>query len=75
MFVKCISLPSFPIGCLTLTACCDSVLSLVDIDFLVRVVHFPKCTKIKGTCSYIRPNDGPRGPKHVACGYFIKGCR
>jgi len=40
MLVKSISLPSFPIGCLTLTACCDYVLSLVDTDFLVRVIHF-----------------------------------
>jgi len=29
----------------------------------------------KGTCSYIRPDDGARGPKHVACGYFVKSCR
>ena len=40
MLVKSISLRSFPIGCLTWTACCDCVLSLVDIDFLVRVIHF-----------------------------------
>jgi hypothetical protein len=40
MLVKGISLPSFPIGCLALTASCDYVLSLVDIDFLVRVIHF-----------------------------------
>ena len=20
-------------------------------------------------------DDGPRGPKHVACGYFVRGCR
>jgi hypothetical protein len=35
----------------------------------------PKCTKIKGTCSYVRLDDGPRGPKHVACGYPVKVCR
>ena len=29
---------------------------------------------MKGTCSYVRPDDGPRGPKHVACGYFVKRC-
>jgi len=40
MLVKSISLPLFPIGCLALTVCCDYVLSLVDIDFLVRVIHF-----------------------------------
>jgi hypothetical protein len=34
-----------------------------------------KCTKIKGTCSFVRPDDGPRGPKHVACRYSAKGCR
>jgi len=34
-----------------------------------------KCTKMKATCSYVRPDDVPRGPKHVACGYFVKGCR
>ena len=40
MLVKTIPLPSFLIGCLALTACCDYVLSLVDIDLLVRVIHF-----------------------------------
>jgi len=34
------SLPSFAIGCLALTACSDYVVSLVDIDFLVRFIHF-----------------------------------
>ena len=40
MLVESISLPSFPIGCLMLTACCDYVLFLVYIDFLVRFIHF-----------------------------------
>ena len=31
MLVKSISLPSFPIGYLALSACCDYVLSLVKI--------------------------------------------
>jgi len=38
------------------------------------LVHFG-ILKIKGTRSYVRPDDGPRGPKHVACGYFVKDCR
>ena len=28
-----------------------------------------------GYCSYVRPDDSPGGPKHVACGYFVKVCR
>jgi hypothetical protein len=32
----------------------------------------PKCTKIKGTCSYERHDDDTRGPKHVASEYFVK---
>ena len=34
-----------------------------------------KKSVVKRTCSYVRPDDGPGGPKHVACGYFVKGCR
>jgi len=49
MLLKCISLPSFPIGRLALTACCYYVLPLVE--------------------------QGPREPKHVACGYFVRSCR
>jgi len=30
---------------------------------------------MKGTCSYVRPDNGLGGPKHVACGYFVRGCR
>jgi hypothetical protein len=40
MLVKSTSLRAFPIGCLALTASCDYVLSLVYIDFIVRVIHF-----------------------------------
>jgi hypothetical protein len=39
---------------------CDPKLSFV------RQFGNPKCTVVKQTCSYVRPDDGPVGPKHVA---------
>jgi len=42
---------------------------------LILPEHDDDDDDIHSSNTYVRPDDGLRGPKHVACGYFVKGCR
>jgi hypothetical protein len=44
-------------------------------NIFINSFGIPKCSVIKRTCSYVRPDNGPGGPKLVVWWIRVKGCR